>query len=254
MHLNFIEKVTKVTQDKVKKLQLNVAFLKISLTMYVLSVILNLSFLRCFFENLKLGGAKMQEKTLQTYLNRIVLFLRDKYEIDVQLVDTPLNIARQVAQWSNSRLVIDVRERGTMGTLFITCHVFGHLVQYTTTKKYSDILAVVNSRPLPLDLDEEFKKRYFIYEKEAFQIGKGLMEKVFEVDKELDRLYQIFMYADYEHFWEYLTTGHGSSRDEFKHRFEGMKRSLNKELKESLQSIDSPESLLLSGPIEIIVV
>ena len=149
---------------------------------------------------------------------------------------------------------MDVRERGIMGTLFIMCHVFGHLVQYATTKKYSDILAVVNSRPLPLKLDDDFKKRYFIYEKEAFQIGKGLMSKVFVVDKELDKLYQIFMYADYEHFWEYLTTGRSLSREEFNCRFEDMKRSMKKEIKDPLPSIDPPDKLLLKVPIEIIVV
>lgn len=196
----------------------------------------------------------MKESILQVYLHRVKLLLNERYDLDIQLVEVPLSFSKEVAHWSNSRLVIDIRERGTMGTLFIMCHVFGHLVQYATTKKYSDLLAVVNSRPLPLDLDDDFKKRYFLYEKEAFQIGKGLMEQVIDVDGELDKLFQIFMYTDYEHFWQYLVTGHSSSREEFHTRFAETKREMYKKIKYPLPAIIPPDELKLGGPIEIIVV
>lgn len=196
----------------------------------------------------------MKESVLQVYLHRVRLFLSEKYNLDVQLIEAPLSFAKEIAHWSNSRLIIDIRERGTMGTLFIMCHVFGHLVQYATTKKYSNLLAVVNSRPLPLDLDDDFKKRYFVYEKEAFQIGKGLMVQVIDVDSEFDKLYQIFMYADYEHFWQYLVTGHSSSREEFHKRFADTKREMYKKLKDPLLAIIPPDELCFNGPIEIIVV
>lgn len=196
----------------------------------------------------------MKESMLQAYLYQVKFFLGEKYDFDVQLVETPLSFAKEVAYWSDSRLVIDIHERGTMGTLFIMCHVFGHLVQYATTKKYSDLLAVVNNRPLPLDLDEDFKKRYFVYEKEAFQIGKGLMEQVIDVDSELDKLYQVFMHADYEHFWQYLVTGHSSSREEFHKRFAETKREMCKKIKDPLLGIIPPDDLKLGDSIEIIVI
>ncbi len=182
----------------------------------------------------------MKEDLLQTYLHQVVLFLNKKYSLSVQLIESSLNFTKEVAHWKNGRLIIDIRERGTMGTLFIVCHVFGHLVQYTTKKEYAPLLAVVNSRPLPLNLDNEFKERYFAYEKEAFQIGKGLMEQVIPIDSELDKLYQIFMYADYEHFWQYLTTGHHLSRKEFHRRFTKTRRKLYGRINNPLPAITPP--------------
>lgn len=196
----------------------------------------------------------MNEKKLQVFLSRIVLFLREKYAIDVQFVDGFISVSREVAEWRNNRMIVDVRERGTLGSLFVVCHVFGHLVQHSTTRKYSDLLAIVDSRPLPLDLDNDFKSRYFPYEKEAFQIGKGLMEEVFEVDSELDRLYQIFIQTDFEHYWNYLVTGRGSSREAFNRRFRRMQKEMLQDITVPLQSIKPPETLQGVNCIEIIVV
>ncbi len=196
----------------------------------------------------------MNERKLQMFLNRVVLFLREKYEINVQFVDGFIGVNREVAEWRNNRMIVDIRERNTLAILFIVCHVFGHLVQYSTTRKYSDLLAIVNSRPLPLDLDDNFKQRYFPYEEEAFQIGKGLMEQVFEVSTKLDRLYQVFMHADFEHYWNYLLTGKGSSRELFNRRFHQMQKDMMRSITSSFPSIKPPDILQRVNNIEIIVV
>lgn len=196
----------------------------------------------------------MNEKKLRVFLSRIVLFLREKYKIDVQFVDGSISVSHEVAEWRNNRMIVDIRERGTLGSLFVICHVFGHLVQYSTTRKYSDLLAIVDSRPLPLELDDEFKSRYFPYEKEAFQIGKGLMEEVFEVDAELDRLYQIFIQADFDHYWNYLVTGKGSSREAFNRRFRKMQKKMLLSITAPLPSIKPPDTLQGVSRLEIIVV
>ena len=45
------------------------------------------------------------------------------------------------------------------------------------------------------------------YEREAFGIGKTLMRASFDVSREIDSKYYLFMETDFAHFWHFLQTG-----------------------------------------------
>jgi len=126
-------------------------------------------------------------------------------------------------------------------------HVFGHLIQFSSDVDYSKLLNWKEWVP-PLNLSDNYKKEYFEYEKEAFQIWKGLMMKVFEFDDELDKLYTSFMYTDYEHYWNYLITWKSLSISNFN---ETWFKIINSWLKESISPI-FPKIMVNRWKIDII--
>lgn len=111
-------------------------------------------------------------------------------------------------------LLIDIRKRWILWTLFIMSHVFWHLVQFSSNKDYTKLLSLKQWTP-PLNLSDRHKKEYFEYEKEASQIWKWLMMKVFKFDSYFDKLYTAFMYNDYEYYWNYLITWKTPSVENF---------------------------------------
>lgn len=175
--------------------------------------------------------------------------LNQAYGINVLLVHHDIGIETEVAAWRNKKLVVDVQERGSAGSLFILSHVFGHLVQYSL-RDYSSLLNIVNHSIPPLNLSDIFKENFFEYEKEAFQIGKGLMEQVFPVDAEMDHEYQVFMYADFAHYWDYLTS---SVNTPFVDRWNETRRKLLGWQLPLLPSISPPKILEHELAMEIIV-
>jgi hypothetical protein len=42
---------------------------------------------------------------------------------------------------------------------------------------------------------------------EAFRLGKGLLLSCFDMPREMDSKYTLFMHTDFAHFWHYITTG-----------------------------------------------
>ena len=183
----------------------------------------------------------MKKQAVFQLLDQVQSFLLDKYTIDVRLLEENVVISQQVAAWRNNCLVIDVRSRGALGSLCILCHVFGHLVQHATQKEqYVDLWAVLNSKEPPLVLNEEFQSRYFLYEKEAYQIGKGLLEQVTVIKPDLENAYQAFMLTDFEHYWRYLVTGKASSRGAFNRRFIELQKNFRTNPPEYLPSINLP--------------
>lgn len=140
-------------------------------------------------------------------VSQICSYLKGNYNIHVDLVDFKVSPEIEIASWNKSVLVINPKRRGCIATAFLIAHVFGHIVQYQNDINYDHLLSVVNSKNYPLVLSNNFKTDYFEYEKEAFQIGKGLFEDVLEFNFDMDILYRSFMYADFDFFWKYITTG-----------------------------------------------
>lgn len=197
----------------------------------------------------------MKNQAIVQLLDQVQRFLLDRYTINVRLIRESVILNQQVAEWRNNRLVIDVRNRGVLGSVCILCHVFGHLVQHSTKKEqYVDLWAVVNSKDPPLTLDEEFQSRYFLYEKEAYQIGKGLLEQVTIIKPDLENAYQAFMLADFEHYWRYLVTGKASSRRAFNRQFCELQKNFRRNPPEHLPSISLPNVIGNLGETEILVV
>ena len=197
----------------------------------------------------------MKKQVIFQLLDQVQGFLLDKYAINVQLIRENVLLNQQVAEWRNNCLIIDMRNRGALGTLCILCHVFGHLVQYSVKKEqYVDLWAVVNSKDPPLILSEEFQSRYFLYEKEAYQIGKGLLEQVTHIKADLENAYQAFMLTDFEYYWKYLVTGKASSQEAFSRRFYELQKNFRINPPEILPSISLPNVIGNLGEAEILVV
>lgn len=145
----------------------------------------------------------------------LIAWLHDKYGLDVALTTESISVVDEVAFYRKRRLTINVRSRGVEATTFIIAHVFGHLVQFATTDRYAPMLQYLDSGTPPFVLDAAFKRKYFAYEEEAFQLGRAALEAVFQLDEEIDRRYQIFMLTDFQHYWRYLETGLRGSRQMF---------------------------------------
>lgn len=115
------------------------------------------------------------------------------------------------------------------------------------------MLDIVNNPHLHTDkFDAKFKKSYFFYEKEAFQLGKGLLKKICKFDTELEELYLTFMYADYEFFWRVISKNNILSDSIFMEYW--IDHLSMEEALPSLSSITPPETLkfLVSKEIRVV--
>lgn len=156
----------------------------------------------------------MKFKSFSDALEVVILELKQRYDITVELVDEEVSISDEVAAWKDQKMVVDVNSLGIRGTLTIVCHVFGHLIQFMRADDYSALLNVTSQKP-PLDLSSEFKEKYFHFESEVYSFGYGLLEQLGVLNQEITTYFSIFMYTDYEHYWNYLTTGKSGSRQDF---------------------------------------
>jgi len=143
----------------------------------------------------------MQEKLL-----KIKLYLKNIYDIDVIILDRKVSISEELLGWKNGKLILKDNFRIPEGTLFMVCHVFGHLVQFQTYEKYEKLISIVNNKAYLNENIHQYKDKYFLFEKEAFMIGKGLMKKSIGIDPVLELKYEAFMHADFNIYWNYIVT------------------------------------------------
>ena len=111
-----------------------------------------------------------------------------------------------IARLRDQHIVINIRNRDLLSCIFTIAHLFGHLVQFLDSDKYAHLTKRVEA-PKPMAVDEEFRTAFYEYEVEAFRLGKGLMMSCFEVSREIDSKYTLFLETDFAHFWHFITTG-----------------------------------------------
>ena len=143
--------------------------------------------------------------TDESRLERLVVRLASR-GITVTFLDEGNEERVTIAQLRDFRIIINRDSRDTAGSLFTIAHLFGHLVQFTDYEAYRHLTERVEE-PKPLRLDEEFKRAFYAYECEAFGYGKTVMREAFPLTPDVERRFAIFMETDFEHFWNYLTTG-----------------------------------------------
>jgi len=97
---------------------------------------------------------------------------------------------------------------------FTLCHLFGHMVQFTTLDRYKHLIDPVSQTP-PVLLSAEFWREFYAYEREAFGYGAALLENVIPSNALRSR-YANFMEVDFEHFREYITTGKRLNRIKYR--------------------------------------
>jgi hypothetical protein len=136
-------------------------------------------------------------------INAVILALRER-GIEVTLLDDEEGI--EIGELKNGRITINTKTREDESLLFTLGHLFGHYVQFRDYEKYKHLNEKVEE-PKPMHLTQLFEDEFWEYEKEAFQIGKGLIMEVTEMPEELERKYEIFMHTDFEFFFDFLKTG-----------------------------------------------
>jgi hypothetical protein len=176
-------------------------------------------------------------------LEKMITVLDTKYWIKVELTKNPVTVKEEIAQWKNQTVKVDVRKRGTLWSLFLLSHVFGHLVQFSSDIDYNTLLSHIKNKTPPINLSDDFKKEYFSFENEAFQLWRTVMEESFDMDTEFWILYSTFAYTDYEHYWKYLTKAKGSTKNEFHVVW---KNFINWGLGDTIISVPLPNSVQLA--------
>jgi hypothetical protein len=129
----------------------------------------------------------------------------DELGVTVTLADDEISHVT-IAQLRNQHIVINTRRRDGLNCIFTVAHLFGHLIQFLSYEKYVHLTSRVEG-PKPVTVDAEFRRAFYDYEVEAFGIGKGLMLECFQMSREIDSKYTLFLEADFAHFWHFITTG-----------------------------------------------
>ena len=195
---------------------------------------------------------KNQERNF-TKLNETIKYLQDKYKLKVQFITKYLSAKNETNGWNNNTIGLNIENKESLGCLFMLSHIFWHLVQYSSWKDYSNLMKHLQWEK-PLYLTDNFKKEYFLFEKEWFEIGKWLLEEIDLFNQNIpESLYDAFMYADYEHYWNFLTTWNIWSALDFYKKWEKFLSSNNNSL---IQSIKTNIEIndIITGKLKIKVV
>jgi hypothetical protein len=126
-----------------------------------------------------------------------------------------------------SQTVLEVVEDSEEPTVeaFTLCHLFGHLIQFTTRDRYQHLIDPVSETP-PVHLSDSFWREFHAYEQEAFGYGASILESAVLPNSALKSQYANFMEIDFEHFRSFITTGTRSNRQEYRAKLQGRYASL----------------------------
>ncbi len=100
---------------------------------------------------------------------------------------------------------------------FTLCHLFGHMIQFTTLSQYEKLLGAVSGTP-PTQLSDNFWSAFYAYELEAYGYGGTLLENSLPADDVLRSRYATFMELDFNHFRIYTTTGNRLDRTRYREK------------------------------------
>ena len=170
-------------------------------------------------------------------LTDIVASLKGK-SIDLHFVNSDKD-GIEIGELKNGRITLNTNSRDELSLVFTIAHLFGHYCQFRNYDKYNHLVEAVE-KPAPIKVADDFKDKFWEYEKEAFGIGKSLMLEAFPVNDDLDNRYQTFMLTDFEHFWNYITTGENEGVKEFNQRLEN-NYNQNFKFENHIQPIPVPE-------------
>jgi len=175
--------------------------------------------------------------TTDKMLTDIVASLKGK-SIDLHFVNSDKD-GIEIGELKNGRITLNTNSRDELSLVFTIAHLFGHYCQFRNYDKYNHLVEAVE-KPAPIKVADDFKDKFWEYEKEAFGIGKSLMLEAFPVNDDLDNRYQTFMLTDFEHFWNYITTGENEGVKEFNQRLEN-NYNQNFKFENHIQPIPVPE-------------
>jgi hypothetical protein len=136
-----------------------------------------------------------------------------------------------IAELEGNLILINPRNIDFLSILFSIAHIYGHLVQRMTPKKYEGITRFLELiKPLNLkELLDEYKKEYggcykedFLqYEIEAFQYAKYTMiEAGIEFNELLDHAMNVYLETDFTELWRWASESPKKSAGAFMNLFE----------------------------------
>jgi hypothetical protein len=177
-------------------------------------------------------------------------FLKKNYSIDIEYITKNLEHNMEVAAWKNKKLLL--KKSGIIEhEFYIITHVFGHLVQFSENIG-QHLVDVVESQSPPLSINEEIKFRdnYFQFEKQAFEIGLGLIQDSgIDPEKYIENIKK-FMYVDFYFYWKYLITGEATNIDKVWNEFKSIHKCENIP---SLSISTPPKTISLTDKLIIVV-
>jgi len=129
----------------------------------------------------------------------------EKRGITVRFADTGTDDL-EIGELRDGVMLLNRHSRDELDMIFTIAHLFGHYCQFKNYNKYRHLVEAV-AAPVPIELSDSFRDEFLAYEREAFGIGKTLIQEVRPPDDDWTTKYKCFMTADFEHFWTYITTG-----------------------------------------------
>lgn len=147
--------------------------------------------------------------------DRLFRFLLDRYGFVVQISSGACAAESELSALREGVLLLH-RNNGLLDAeIFICAHVFGHVVQLSTTTRYDALVALTESHRPPLRLPGDVLGDYWDFEIEAYRIGLGLMIEAIGCDDDLRRRYLAYMRTDMRNYFGYLETGRTLSPRQF---------------------------------------
>ena len=176
--------------------------------------------------------------TTNETLNKIVDTL-EKRGIAVHFVDTKIDDL-EIGELKAGVMRLNRQSRDELGMIFTIAHLFGHYCQFKNYNKYRHLVEAV-AAPVPIELSDSFRGEFLEYEREAFGIGKTLIQEVGPPDDDWTGKYKCFMTADFEHFWAYITTGKKEDQTVFHQQLQTLYRQKAADDDDLIEALPIPD-------------
>jgi hypothetical protein len=136
-----------------------------------------------------------------------------------------------IAELIGNNICVNPREIDFLSVLMSIGHIYGHLVQRTEEEKYRPITEFLEWEK-PLDLNRilaqyqasygrSYKDDFFAFETEAFQYAKyTFMEAGIVFDENLDYAMNVYLWADFNELWGWVSSSPQKSGKTFMDEFE----------------------------------
>jgi hypothetical protein len=158
---------------------------------------------------------------------RLTTYLRQKFGVSVFLQDMVLtNWSEDVGEFQGNAISVNPAARNVRDSIFVICHLFGHMIQFSEFDKYRNLVEAVD-RPKPLKLRLAFKRRFAQYELEAYCYGRELMRRSLgePFAATMDEAYHLYFRTDLELFFRYVASGRRNTVQAFSHAIRAKNRA-----------------------------
>jgi hypothetical protein len=161
----------------------------------------------------------MGDLKLKMARRRLAAYLRQKFGVNVFLKGMALtNWSEDIGEFEGMAISVNPAARNVRDSIFVICHLFGHMIQFSEFDKYRNLVEAVD-RPKPLKLRWAFKRQFAQYELEAYCYGRELMRRSLgePFAAAMDDAYHLYFRTDLELFFRYVASGRRNTVQAFSH-------------------------------------